>query len=113
MLKRFERVRNLRRPALRRRADILGGFLLKEGRRLTGSITAALPMAERRRRARRIGSLSAAAVAAAGVAAVGGLLLWDDRRRAAMRQRLAGITGSAAASADRASEPVQMSAGQR
>ena len=126
----LDRVRNLQRQAARRRArhtlrrlgrnagrlrrdlgdvraDVYRGLLVKEARRLTGSMAGTLPMVERRRRP---AALPFVAVAGAGLAAVAGLLLWDDRRRLAMRRRLEAVTTSVGATANRTAKPVATSA---
>jgi hypothetical protein len=123
----LDRVRNVQRRAARRRArhtlqrlgrnayrlrrdlgdvraDVYRGLFVKEARRLTDSMTGALPMVERRRGRTR--ALPFVAVAGAGVAVVAGLLLWDDRRRMAMRRRLEDVTASVGRNANRAVEPV-------
>jgi hypothetical protein len=96
---------------LRTGAGMSGGLLVKEGRRLAGSVSDAMPARMRRRRGPRMGALPTVMVAGAGLATIGGMLLWDERRRQAMRQRLDDVTASIGTNANRKSdEPVQMGA---
>ena len=85
------------------RSDVYRGVLVKEARRVAGTIASSLPTARRRRRPNPVAvSAPVLAVLAVAVAGVGAVLLWDERRRAAMRRRLDEVVSGVGSNPNRA-----------